>query len=60
MQWEDQGNQSRQDNEAGKETSGTKDHDFDKGSSSFGKGSLDPKEQALSNIAIKMLNDRSA
>jgi len=56
----DQGNHSRQDNEARKETSGTKDHDFEEGGSSYGKGSLDPKEQALSSVVIKMLNDRSA
>jgi len=55
-----QGNHSRQENETRKESSGTKDHDFDKGGSFYGKDSLAPKEQALSSVVIKMLNDRSA
>lgn len=51
---------SRQDNEARKETRGAESHDFAEGGRSSGKGSLDPKEQALSSVVIKMLNDRGA
>ena len=55
----DQGNHRGQNNESRKETREAKGHDFDERGSSYGKGSLDPKEQALSSVVIKMLNDRS-
>lgn len=57
---EDQRNHSGQDNESRKETREAKGHNFDEGGSSDGKGSLAPKEQALSSVVMKMLNDRSA
>lgn len=55
-----QGNHSSRDNQDKKEVRGAKGHDSREGDSFYGKGSQDPKEQALSNVIIKMLNDRSA
>lgn len=55
-----QDNNSSQDNQGRKEVRGAKGHDFREGGSFYGKGSQDPKEQALSSVVIKMLNDRSA
>jgi len=55
----DQENHNRRGNKGGKAVRGDKGHDFSEGNSFYGKGSLDPKEQALSSIVIKMLNDRS-
>lgn len=54
-----QGNLNSRDNKGGKEVRGAKGHDFPEGGSFSGKGSQDPKEQALSGVVIKMLNDRS-
>jgi len=54
-----QGNPKSRDNKSGKEIRGGKGHDFPEGGSFSGKGSQDPKEQALSSVVIKMLNDRS-
>jgi|GEM_PF-1530112 len=55
----DQGNRSRG-NKDGKEVRGAKGQNSHEGDSFNGKGSPDPKEQALSSVVIKMLNERSA
>ena len=54
-----QGDPNRRDNKVGKEIRGNKEHDFGEGDSSEGKNFQDPKEQALSSVVLKMLNDRS-
>ena len=54
-----QRNHSSRDNKGGKGVRGAEGHDLQDGDSFYGKGSQDPKEQALSNVVIKMLNDRS-
>lgn len=54
-----QENPSHRNNQGRKEVRGAKGHDFLEGGSFYGKGSQDPKEQALSSVVIKMLNDRS-
>lgn len=50
---------SRRDNKDGKEVRGAKGYDSTEGGSFYRKGFPDPKEQALSSVVIKMLNDRS-
>jgi len=56
----DQGNRSGRDNKGGKEVRGSTGQDSREGGSFYGKGSQNPKEQALSSVVIKMLNERSA
>lgn len=53
-------NQRGQDERGMKEVRAAKGHDSHEGDSFSGKGSPNPKEQALSSVVIKMLNDRSA
>lgn len=53
-------NDNNRDNEGKKGDRNVKGHDSHEGGRSYGKGSLDPKEQALSSVVMKMLNDRGA
>ncbi|HBP64299.1 MAG TPA: hypothetical protein DD730_08510 [Desulfosporosinus sp.] len=55
-----QGDPNSRNNKGGKEIRSDKGHDFGEGNSFEGKNFQDPKEQALSNVVLKMLNDRSA
>ena len=55
-----QGDPKSRDNKGGKDVRGSKGHDGGEGGSYGVNNSQDPKEQALSNVVLKMLNDRSA